>query len=124
MKQFTVGICFLALLCLPLLAADLSGTWKFAVDLESHDHGDPTLVLTQKDGKLTGTYDGPFGEQEVTGVVKGDTAHLEVSASGVGGSVKLTYEARIEGPSKMSGSITRNVNGEVTPGKWTAVKTK
>jgi hypothetical protein len=109
---------------LPASAADLSGSWKFSVDLESHEHGDPTFVLTQKDGKLAGTYNGPFGEQEVTGVVTGETAHLEVSAAGPGGSVKLTYEARIAGPNKMSGTMTRNVNGEKTPGKWTARRTK
>ena len=71
------------------------GTWKFSVDLESHEHGDPVFVLKQKDNKLTGAYDGPFGEQEVTGAVDGDTAHFEVNASGPGGSVKLTYKARI-----------------------------
>ena len=94
------------------------------MDLESHEHGDPTFVLTQKDGKLTGTYNGPFGEQEATGTVTGDTAHLEVSAAAPGGSLKLTYEARITGANKMAGTMTRNVNGESTPGKWTATKSK
>ena len=93
MRLLIASISFLALLCVPASAADLSGTWKFSVDLESHEHGDPTFVLTQKDGKLSGTYNGPFGEQEATGVVTGDTAHLEVSAAGPGGSLKLTYEA-------------------------------
>ena len=50
--------------------------------------------------------------------------HLDVSGSGPGGAVKLTYEAQIKDPKKMTGTMTRNVNGESTPGKWTAVKTK
>jgi len=124
MRRLISGVCFLTLSIFSLSAADLSGTWKFSVDLESHDHGDPTFVLKQKDGMLTGTYNGPFGEQDVTGVVEGDTAHFEVSASGAGGSVKLTYAARFVDPNKMSGTMTRNVNGQSTPGKWTAKKSK
>jgi hypothetical protein len=124
MRSLISGVCFLTLSVLSLSAAELSGTWKFSVDLESHEHGDPTFVLQQKDGKLTGTYNGPFGEQAVSGMVDGDTAHFEVAASGQGGSVKLTYQARIEDQNKMSGTMTRNVNGESTPGKWTAKKSK
>ena len=55
-------------------AADLSGTWKLSVDLESGEHGDPVFVFKQANGKLTGTYNGPFGEQKVTGTVTGETA--------------------------------------------------
>src|SRR5262249_29758925 len=36
--------------------ADISGTWKFSVDLEDGSHGDPTFVFKQEGDKLTGTY--------------------------------------------------------------------
>jgi hypothetical protein len=124
MKQLICCIGLVTALCLPVCAADIAGTWKFSVDLETHEHGDPTFVLKQNNNKLCGTYDGPFGHEEVTGVVTADKAHLEVISPGPGGSVKLTYEARIESPTKMTGTMTRNINGESTPGKWTATKTK
>lgn len=108
----------------PAAASDLSGTWKFSVDLDSGEHGDPVFVLKQANDKLTGVYQGPYGEQKVTGNIKGDTVTLEVTASGLGQTLQLSYTAKIEGPNKMSGSITRNISGETTPGKWTATRSK
>jgi hypothetical protein len=113
-----------ALVCIPALAADLTGTWKLSVDLESGDHGDPVFVFQQANGKLTGTYNGPFGEQKVTGTVHGETARFEVTASGDAGKVTLTYVAKIEGPDKMTGTMTRDISGSSTPGKWTATRKK
>lgn len=124
---FRICACFallLASLSAPARAADLKGTWKFSVDLENGEHGDPVFVLKQTNDQLTGTYEGPFGTQKVTGNVKGDTVILEVAASGFGQTLKLSYIAKLEGPDKMSGTMTRNVNGESTPGKWTAARSK
>jgi hypothetical protein len=99
----------------------LPETWIGSVDLANGQHGDPVFVLKQVDGKLTGTYTGPFGEQKVTGAVDGDSITLQVSASAEGGSVTLSYKGKIESE-KLSGTMTRNINRDGTPGKWTAVK--
>jgi len=112
------------LVSVPAMAADVSGTWAFSVDLENGQHGDPVFVLTQSGAKLAGTYNGPFGEQKVTGTVEGDTARFEVAGSNEGGKVTLTYAAKIEGRDKMSGTMTRNIAGDSTPGKWTALRKK
>ena len=112
------------LFAISAFAADLSGTWTFSVDLQNGQHGDPVFVLQQSAGKLTGTYNGPFGEQKVTGTVQGDTAKLEVTGSSEAGKVTLTYAAKIEGSDKMSGTMTRNIAGDVTPGKWSATRKK
>jgi hypothetical protein len=113
-------------ICLGTLAfaADFSGTWTFSVNLENGQHGDPVFVLQQTNGKLSGTYNGPFGEQKVTGTVQGDTARLEVTGSSEAGKVTLSYTGKLEGPDKMSGTMTRNIAGDSTPGKWTATRKK
>lgn len=124
---FRICACFalaLVLLSAPACAADLKGSWKFSVDLDNGEHGDPVFVLKQTDDQLSGTYRGPFGSQKVTGNIKGDTVMLEVAAAGAGQTLKLSYTAKLESPDKMSGTMTRNVNGESTPGKFTATRSK
>lgn len=124
--------CFRILACFALLAAvsgpagasDLTGTWRFSVDLENGEHGDPVFVLKQVNDQLTGVYQGPFGKQKVTGNIKGDRVTFEVTASGSGRTLKLSYTARVEGPDKMSGEMTRNISGDSTPGKWTATRSR
>jgi hypothetical protein len=105
-------------------ASDLTGTWKFTVDLNNGEHGEPVFVLKQANGQLTGVYQGPFGKQQVTGNIQGDTATLEVTASGLDGTLKLSYTARVEGPDKMSGAMSMSISGQSTPGKWTATRSK
>ena len=61
-------------------AADITGKWKFSVDLDNGSHGDPTFTLQQKGTAITGTYSGPMGEQTVTGVIKGDEAEFGFTA--------------------------------------------
>ena len=108
----------------PASTSDLTGTWKFLVDLNNGAHGEPVFVLKQANGQLTGVYQGPFGKQQGTGNIQADTATLEVAASGRDGTAKLSYTAKVEGPDKMSGVMTRNISGQSTPGKWTATRSK
>jgi hypothetical protein len=121
MRLLILSSLLFVLAIVPAFAADLTGTWIGSVDLTNGQHGDPVFVLKQVDGKLSGTYTGPFGEQKVTGLLDGDTITLRVSASAEGGSVTLSYKGKIEA-GKLSGTMTRNINGDGTPGKWTAVK--
>ena len=121
-RRLYIGITLILLMSLPGLAADISGTWKFSVDLEDGGHGDPTFVLEQKDGTLTGTYNGPLGEHKVAGVVTGDTAQFGFSFERDGETIKAAYTAKIESASKMSGSIRLEAGDGGGSGKWTAVK--
>jgi hypothetical protein len=127
LPYFRLITCFAALLgamSAPASASDLTGTWKFSVDLNNGEHGEPVFVLKQANGQLTGVYQGPFGQQKVTGNIQGDTAMLEVTASGLDGTLKLSYLAKVESPDKMSGAMSRNISGQSTPGKWTATRSK
>ncbi len=80
-KVASVVFC-LAVLCLSPSAAlkgedkkpakvDVTGTWKVEVDVGGQT-GEPVFTLKQKGDKITGKYNGSFGEQDVTGTVKGN----------------------------------------------------
>jgi hypothetical protein len=101
------------------VAADISGTWNFSVDLDSGGHGDPTFVFKQEGDKLTGTYNGPLGEYKVTGAVTGAKAVFGFDFNRDGETGKATYTGNIESATKMTGTV-EFTGGE--RGKWTATK--
>lgn len=60
---------------------DITGTWIIQVETDMGS-GTPTFVLKQDGEKITGTYTGTFGTSEVTGTLKGEVLHLEISIDG------------------------------------------
>lgn len=60
---------------------DITGTWIVQVETDMGS-GTPTFVLKQEGEKITGTYTGTFGTSEVTGTLKGEVLHLEISIDG------------------------------------------
>ena len=122
MRIFCLGLILATVLSLPSQAADISGKWVFSVDIETGSHGDPTFVLKQQKGKLTGTYLGPLGEKPVSGTVAGTQATFGFSMERDGQPVKVTYTARIDSPIRMSGTVKFESPDGVGQGKWTAVK--
>ena len=105
-----------------MLAADISGKWTFSVDLEDGGHGDPTFVFKQQGEKLSGTYNGPLGERDVTGTVSGSTAKFGFSVERDGATARVTYTAKIESATKMSGAINIAGPDGSGSGKWTATR--
>jgi hypothetical protein len=79
-------------------AADISGKWSFNVVLDAGS-GSPTFVFVQKGEKLTGNYQGTFGEAPLTGTVKGDK--VEFTFSSAAGAA--TYTGTVTG-NKMKGT--------------------
>jgi hypothetical protein len=100
-------------------ATDISGTWVFSVDLENGSHGDPTFVFKQDKESLTGTYEGPLGQYNVSGTVKDDKTVFSFEYSNDSGKHKVTYNGTVESATKMSGTIDLSVGQK---GKWTATK--
>ncbi|MFY9553401.1 MAG: hypothetical protein WAV20_06905 [Blastocatellia bacterium] len=98
---------------------DITGTWGFSVDLDNGDHGDPTFVFKQDKETLTGTYEGPLGQRNITGTVKENRAVFGFEFMNEGQTIKVTYTATIESATKMSG--TMEIMGG-PKGKWTATK--
>lgn len=56
------ALCFVAL----ALAADPAGAWKWTITPPNGDPIEISVKLEFKDGKLTGTYQSPFGEAAIS----------------------------------------------------------
>lgn len=100
-------------------ATDISGTWVFSVDLEDGGHGDPTFVFKQDKESLTGTYDGPLGQYNVSGTIKDNKAIFGFEFTNDDEKHKVSYTAAVESATKMSGTI--EISGG-QKGKWTGTK--
>ena len=66
---------------LVLLAVDITGTWKVVLE-QTTVPSESTLVLTQKDKEITGTYNGRAGRGRVRGTVDGNKIELHIEAGG------------------------------------------
>ena len=93
---------------------DVTGTWNFVVNL-SAGSGEPVFVFTQDGDTLSGTYEGTFGNAELTGKVTGDMIEFTFGAEGAG---EATYTGKIMGD-MMEGTCDY---GDVGSGTWSARK--
>jgi len=99
--------------------ADVAGTWAITVEIAGTT-GSPTVTLKQEGETLTGTYSSQvFGEQKVTGTIKGNAITFEFTASIEGNAVKVTYTGTVD-KTTMSGKVSL---GELGEGTFTAKKT-
>lgn len=115
MPRFIVSLIVFAGLS---LAADVTGTWYFAVEL-SVGSGSPTLVLKQEGNKVTGTYSGTLGEAPVKGNVDGDKVEIMFETETAGQKFKVTYTGTVKDDKEMSGKVAY---GEIGEGTFTAKK--
>ena len=99
--------------------ADVAGTWNITVEFGGGAAGTPTVTLKQDGEKLTGTYSSQvFGEQKVTGTVKGNAITFEFTGAIEGNSVKVTYSGTVD-KTTMKGKVTL---GDLAEGTFTATK--
>jgi hypothetical protein len=119
LTMLLIGCVAVATAMTPATAVDISGTWVFSVDLDDGGHGDPTFVFKQDKDSLTGTYDGPLGQQNVTGSIKENKATFGFEFTNDGEKHKVSYVGTIESASKMSGTMEIS---DGPKGKWTATK--
>ena len=102
MKHLTLLVTIVMALCaaspLPLVAhaarqdkpVDVSGKWALTVETAGGT-GTPTVELKQDGETLTGTYSSQvFGEQKVTGTIKGNAISFGFTGSFQGASVTVT----------------------------------
>ncbi len=98
----------------PKAKVDLSGTWEAEVELGGNT-GSPTFTLKQDGEKLTGKYNGQFGEADVTGKVKDDKVEFSFPIGDMG---KAVYTGTFE-----NGTLKGTVKyGSELSGTWTAKK--
>lgn len=92
---------------------DVSGTWALAVETAGGT-GNPSVTLEQKGESLTGTYSSPlFGEQKVTGSIKGNAFTFSFTGTIEGNTFTVTYSGTVE-KDTMSGKVTLGEMGEGT----------
>ena len=112
----------LTLLTLPARAqekpADVAGSWAITVETAAGS-GNPTLTLEQNAEKLTGTYSSQvFGDQKITGTIKGNAITFSFTAAVEGNAITVTYTGTVDG-STMKGKVALGDMGE---GTFTAKK--
>ena len=91
---------------------DVTGKWAFNVET-SAGAGAPTFTFKQDGEKLTGHYQGTFGEAEVTGTVKGADITFSFAADAQGTAIKSTYTGTVD-KDTMKGKLTIEGLGEGT----------
>ena len=105
-------------------AANLSGTWAFAVDIGKPKLINVKFVFKQDGEKLSGTYTNKDNvEYPVNGTVKGDQVVFSYELSSDRQSMTVRYTGTIKSPTKMTGAVEW-IGGGAPPGKWTATKKK
>ncbi len=92
--RFVLGLAALLLTAGAGFGAEVTGKWTFHVKFFMHN-GDPWFQFQQDGEKLTGTYHGHFGDEPLTGTVKGD--QLEFSITDKRGTA--TYKGTLSGNS-------------------------
>ncbi len=124
MKRLTLLVTIVMALCLasPALFAhvaaqdkpiDVSGSWALTVETAGGT-GSPSVDLKQDGETLTGNYSSQvFGEQKVTGTIKGNAITFGFTTTFEGSSVTVTYSGTADA-STMKGKVTVGDLGEGT----------
>jgi hypothetical protein len=93
--------------------ADVAGKWALTVETQAGT-GTPSVEFIQDGENLTGNYSSQvFGEQKVTGTIKGNAITFGFNASFQGNDVTVTYTGTVDG-STMKGKVTLSGLGEGT----------
>lgn len=125
MKRITLLVTIAMALCLvspvPLVAhvarddkpVDVAGKWALTVET-SAGTGTPSVEFKQDGETLTGDYASQvFGEQKVTGTIKGNAITFSFTAPFQGSTVTVTYTGTAD-VSAMKGKVTISGLGEGT----------
>ena len=98
--------------------ADVAGAWAIQIEIGGNT-GTPTVTFKQDGEKLTGDYSSQvFGEQQVTGTIKGNDITFGFQASIEGNAIKVTYSGTVD-KDAMKGKVTL---GDLGEGTFTAKK--
>jgi hypothetical protein len=98
--------------------ADVAGSWAITVDT-GQGTGTPSVTLKQEGEKLSGTYSSQvFGEQPVTGSIKGNAITFQFTAAIEGNTLTVVYSGTVD-KDTMKGKVAL---GDLGEGTFTAKK--
>ena len=92
---------------------NVTGKWLFTVETGAGS-GTPTMTFTQDGEKLTGKYNGQFGEADLTGTVKGQDIAFSFNVDAQGTAVSFKYTGTIENKDALKGKVEIAGLGEGT----------
>ena len=118
----TVTRVLILALVLPMLSAEpakVAGKWNAVLQLESIT-GHPVLTFKQDGEKLTGTYEGRYGESALEGTIKEKKIQFAVAFVAEGTQTQGIFVGTVDGDS-MSGEVTFEGAGD---GTWRASRAK
>jgi len=118
----TARVVVLALLLVSGLSAEpakVAGKWNVTLELSSIT-GHPVITLKQDGEKLTGTYEGRYGESALAGTVKEKEITFTVTFVAEGMQTQGVYTGKVDGDT-MGGDVSYEGAGD---GTWSAVRAK
>ena len=99
--------------------ANVAGKWNVTLQLESIT-GHPVILLKQDGEKLTGTYEGRYGQSELKGSIKEKDIEFTVSIVAEGMQTQGVFAGKVDGDT-MSGDVSYEGAGD---GTWSATRVK
>jgi hypothetical protein len=99
--------------------ANVAGKWNVTLQLESIT-GHPVILLKQDGEKLTGTYEGRYGQSELKGSIKEKEIEFSVSIVAEGMQTQGVFAGKVDGDT-MSGEVSYEGAGD---GTWSATRVK
>jgi len=84
---------------------DLTGKWAFDVQTEAGG-GTPTFTFKQEGEKITGHMSSQtFGEQDVTGTLKGQDLTFSFKSDALGAEAEVVYKGKVESNESIKGTL-------------------
>jgi hypothetical protein len=99
--------------------ANVAGKWNVTLQLESIT-GHPVILLKQDGEKLTGTYEGRYGQSELTGSIKEKQIEFSVTFVAEGMQSQGVFAGKVNGDA-MGGEVSFEGAGD---GTWSASRVK
>jgi hypothetical protein len=117
----TLRILVLTLLATVVSAdpANVAGKWNITLQLESIT-GHPVILLKQDGEKLTGTYEGRYGQSDLKGSIKEKDIEFTVTLVAEGMQTQGVFAGKVNGDT-ISGDVSFEGAGD---GTWSAARVK
>ena len=103
----------------PVEPASVAGKWNATLELETIT-GHPVLAFKQEGEKLTGTYQGRYGEFALKGTVKEKNIEFTVTMVAEGTQTQGVFSGTVDGDT-MRGTVEFEGAGD---GSWSASRVK
>jgi hypothetical protein len=120
--QFAIRLIAISVLALTGLSRDpanVAGKWNVSLELSSIT-GHPVIALKQDGEKLTGTYEGRYGESALSGTIKEKEITFTVTFVAEGMQTQGVFAGKVDGDT-MGGEVSFEGAGD---GTWSAVRAR